>query len=99
MLRIVNEPSLDGFLGRNVDMQTTLLRRHLVRLNADDSSDNGSDAVGANDEVVLFRDPIFETDDAAFQIDVLTLGSRTVVNLNVLVTKGEPGRTHLMIDS
>lgn len=70
VLGVVDQSELDGLFGRHVRVQTAGPGRLTVGADADESSNHGADAIGADDQVVLYRLAIGESDAASFDVDL-----------------------------
>lgn len=61
-MRVVNKSKPDGIFGHDVGVQAALLGRPFFRMDPDKASNNRSDAVSADDQIVRGNKPILKGD-------------------------------------
>lgn len=75
VLGVVHETQLDSLGGGHVGVQAAGVGRTLLRVDADDATDRGANAVSADDNLVGSRVAILKGDDASLEIDGSALQS------------------------
>lgn len=83
VLRVIDQPEADGVLGAYVGVQTARVGGFLLRLETDDATHGGADAICANDEVMLRGLAVGKGDQPRLEVDVLALLSLSILSLSV----------------